>query len=512
MRDIGRMGENFFEYNCNSVGLVANGSKIDKTGWDFFVEFPLDGNSIRHLDQIKTPLSCRVQVKATDKTDKKLSIKMSNLLTLAKSHTPSFIYFIEFDKTDAPKKTYLVHFDSTLIDDILQKARNLSVKECNPKLHKKTMTIHYDKDHHKLQDTSGESLKLGIINSIGGDYDKYVTNKIKHLQETGYENGAASITFKLSSEDDLQNLIESTLGGKQKINVNEFSVTETRFGIKSPTPIVSHESGTISFGDIPPLSDGEISFHENKFSSPLTFKCKIYNSPFNFCVPKEKIQLKIEGDFFTITVGLYSGKAKYNFSFNSILMPLSKFSDAFRLMEIICSGNKTIRASTKFKKAPGISLNIKCNNDAANWKSNLSVINDILFIADEFKIPKDTVTTLDYIIEKHNDIKELVKLMQANEKDINISFVLEPYNEKINNSLIFALYTFETFILDRWIIYIVGLDGTAYKTANNRMQLTVNKKQTQKMLSLLERLNTEDYNELMEEICQLHNDKTIIIL
>ncbi len=42
MRDVGGMGENTFEAWCNSVGLAANRSQIDKTGWDYLVEFPVE--------------------------------------------------------------------------------------------------------------------------------------------------------------------------------------------------------------------------------------------------------------------------------------------------------------------------------------------------------------------------------------------------------------------------------------------------------------------------------------
>ena len=37
MRDLGLMGESTFSLWCADVGLIPNGSQIDKTGWDFFV-------------------------------------------------------------------------------------------------------------------------------------------------------------------------------------------------------------------------------------------------------------------------------------------------------------------------------------------------------------------------------------------------------------------------------------------------------------------------------------------
>lgn len=49
MRDLGLMGESTFSLWCAEVGLIPNGSQIDKTGWDFFVEFPFDSDRIKPL-------------------------------------------------------------------------------------------------------------------------------------------------------------------------------------------------------------------------------------------------------------------------------------------------------------------------------------------------------------------------------------------------------------------------------------------------------------------------------
>ena len=97
MRDLGLMGESTFSLWCAEVGLIPNGSQIDKTGWDFFVEFPFDSDlSPKKIH--KPAFECKVQVKATDKNDRKLSITLSNLRRLITAQMPAFFVFIEFDK------------------------------------------------------------------------------------------------------------------------------------------------------------------------------------------------------------------------------------------------------------------------------------------------------------------------------------------------------------------------------------------------------------------------------
>ena len=62
MRDVGRMGENTFEAWCNSIGLTANKSQVDKTGWDYLVEFPIDHDNSLPADLIPKAIECRIQV------------------------------------------------------------------------------------------------------------------------------------------------------------------------------------------------------------------------------------------------------------------------------------------------------------------------------------------------------------------------------------------------------------------------------------------------------------------
>ncbi|NJL69034.1 MAG: hypothetical protein HC894_24655 [Microcoleus sp. SM1_3_4] len=85
MRDIGRMGENIFQFWCNSVGLTANGSKVDKRGWDCFVEFPNNSSGVIPRDLVPKPIECKVQVKSTDLKKKGEDIKLSNLESLVEN-------------------------------------------------------------------------------------------------------------------------------------------------------------------------------------------------------------------------------------------------------------------------------------------------------------------------------------------------------------------------------------------------------------------------------------------
>lgn len=103
MRDLGQMGENSVQLWCSQVGLTANGSRIDKTGWDFVIEFPFQ-NFIGPARVHEAAIECKVQVKATDNRDRKWQIKLSNLRRLITAPMPAFILILEFDGKKAAQR------------------------------------------------------------------------------------------------------------------------------------------------------------------------------------------------------------------------------------------------------------------------------------------------------------------------------------------------------------------------------------------------------------------------
>lgn len=136
MRDLGGMGESFFDFWCRREGLTINPSIVDKTGWDYLVEFPFS-SSPTTMNLHKSAPECKIQVKATDSKNRKLAIKLSNLRRLATSKTPTFIVFIEFSGKNHPENIFVVHLDSRLIFNILKRVYEVEKNGDTVNLHKK---------------------------------------------------------------------------------------------------------------------------------------------------------------------------------------------------------------------------------------------------------------------------------------------------------------------------------------------------------------------------------------
>ncbi len=513
MRDLGTMGESYFKYICAHAGLSANGSEIDRTGWDFFVEFPFETLPKSNADLTPSPIECRVQIKSTDNQKRKIQITLSNLLMLAKSHTPSFIYFIEFDNKDSPQRSFLLHLDNEMIFKILKKGREVSLSPGKVKLNKRTMTINYD-DSFMLAKCDGESLKSKIIQYIGGDYSKYVLEKIKYLKEAGYENGHASMSFTVPGVESIKDLIDSSLGIQKKAIVSNVTATDTRFGLKSNTPFIEYTDGTLEFGKVEPLSLGRILFKENRHSYPLVFNCKLYNSPLNSFVKKELIKIKLEGDFFNININLFTGKADYSFQLDSLLISLHQLKDAVKLMQLLSSSNKSITLHLDFDGFPKAALNVNCNNDkTTNWKKLTYAIDSTLLLANRYNIPSDIKTSIDEIKSQYYKNEKLIGIIKAKNKDIEFNFVIE---SKIiqSGTEICAIEILRTELFDRKIIVIISLTGIVLKIDGDRYKMNVKiKKLEREFISTnIDEISTSELEEITEEIREKHQKKGIPII
>lgn len=311
MRDLGLLGENAFSSWCHQVGLIPNPSIIDKTGWDFYVQFPqVDDLSVSKLH--KSIFECKVQVKATDKRERKLAITLSNLRQLATSQMPSFYVFLEFDGKNEVQKAFILHLDNNIIYSILERIHKIEQNNKKNNLNKRTMTLKYD-ESNELELLDGQNLKENLLAYIGEDYSKYINEKAKFLETCGFEDGYGTIQFSLSGEDSIKKIIDVSLGLEEELDVENLVSIEQRFGIPSKNPEFELKTAKLKLGMLAPKK-GKIHFKEDQLSSGLTFDMKFYISPFSFQEFRKFSKFRIIGEFFDISCEPYQNKANYNFS------------------------------------------------------------------------------------------------------------------------------------------------------------------------------------------------------
>lgn len=383
MRDLGLMGESTFSLWCADVGLISNGSKVDKTGWDFFVEFPFDSGLSPH-EIHKSPRECRVQVKATDNRDRKIQITLSNLRRLITAQMPAFFVFIEFDGKESAQRAFVLHVNSQLISKVLKRLHVLEQSDEKNNLNKRKMTIHYD-ESYLLKQLNGDSLKDRLLHHIGDDVSEYIANKKSHLESTGYEDGFAQITFSTEGEDNLRSLIDVSLGIEEEVEIVKFKGVDTRFGILSNIPSLSSDGGKLAMPHLTPTALGKIKFKEDRLSSGLVFECKFYNSPFNIIVPDELKKIRVKGDFFDLIFTPHTGDSNYSFYLGEeVRLEVNKFRDAFRLLNLLGTSGKKVTAELILDGLPKFEFRVSCNNQEFEFSKELESLDSAVKIISYF--------------------------------------------------------------------------------------------------------------------------------
>lgn len=196
MRDVGRMGESAFCQWCASAGLTANSSNVDKTGWDFIVEFAFARRHENTFGSVHdAALECKVQVKSTDKRDRKLAIKLSNLKRLVTSAMPSFFVFIEFDGMEQAQRVFLVHVDQKIAYSVLARLQEAESKNESHLLHKKTLVVKYD-ESNLISEPTGLALAEAIRKHVGDDLASYINEKTASYRPWGSKTVSPKLHFR----------------------------------------------------------------------------------------------------------------------------------------------------------------------------------------------------------------------------------------------------------------------------------------------------------------------------
>jgi len=442
MRDLGLMGESTFSLWCADVGLIPNGSQIDRTGWDFFVEFPFD-SGLSPQEIHKSAFECKVQVKATDKNDRKLQITLSNLRRLITAQMPSFFVFIEFDGENFSQRAFVVHVDNKLISKVLKRLHEIEQSDKDNNFNKRKMIIHYD-DSHILDELNGDSLKSCFLNYIGNDLSEYIANKKAHLESTGYEDGFAQITFTTEGEDNLKTLIDVSLGIEKEVEIAKFKGVDTRFGILSNNPSLDSDGGKLAMPDLKPNSEGQIRFRENKLSAGLSFECKIYISPFNAIVPDELKRIRVEGEFFDLKFNPYTGAASYSFSFGEgIRLDVNKFRNAIKLLNLLSSSGKKVIAELVFEGLPKLEFRVGCNDQEFDFSKELKALDSAVKIMAEFDITDLVDISFDEISRYETQICQMEGVLNASPNLFKVEFGVDGdgYDSSKETACIFLVTT-----------------------------------------------------------------------
>jgi hypothetical protein len=210
---LGKKGEARFTEICNDAELACNPSiGMDKTGWDFVVEFPLQWDEIQSLEQSPTPISCVVQVKTIlDSTDTiRLPIRAATYMVTEPK--PVFVYVFKVDAEKNFTGAHILHVFGETLGIILKRLRAIDqtprARTSRTGAKGQTITLSVEKLGTPVPVT-GAALRKAFEENCGHDMHAYIRAKEKQKQSLGFEERSykGQFTLEPSSADELADIL-----------------------------------------------------------------------------------------------------------------------------------------------------------------------------------------------------------------------------------------------------------------------------------------------------------------
>jgi hypothetical protein len=417
-RDLGREGEGAFSGWCNNAGFSCNPSANDKYGWDFIVEFPTERSGSSPIDSLPSPIECKVQVKSTEGKSKGVQIKISALYRLVKYNNPSFVCFIEYGPGHHPEAAYLIHFDKNLIEKILKRVRELESQGKADLLHKSKMIIKYTEED-RIANLSGNGIKIKIEEFVSEGMNAYVADKNKILQSIGKPGFKLKTTF---DESEIQNLIDVSIGLKEKVNILDIKAFSSRFSIDLPDVDKNSSNGAVlSMPGLEPTCIHKIVFKDGEYTSGIEFDAHVYISPIPNQASNTFKKIRITSDISEIII-LDEKNTIVNFKFNiHENIELSFLRKQLSVIEIIINksilyyGLKTNKKTIHFGSLNTRASTIQLPNII------FTALNKVIKICEFFNVNCDEIlTNATSLVDNIKDIDKLHTLIETRSTDLNI--------------------------------------------------------------------------------------------
>lgn len=502
MRDLGDLGELHFNAWCSEVGLIANKSTKDKMGWDFIVEFPFS-NEITGLTVHQSAPKCKVQVKATDGQERKLSIGLSNLRKLAVDPLPCFYIFIEYDTTNQPVRAFLRHMDEDLIGKVLELVTTTE---------QKGYTLHYN-ESHQLSALTGESLAQKLKSYIGNLND-YTYRKKNFLENVGYDDERLKIKFDLIGKENLEELIDVHLGLKEKANISNLAAVEKRFGQLHEKTDLRAESAELSLTRLEPIAQAKMIFRKGSISNDYRFDVEAYFPQFLGDINHPLFKSRYKSSFFDLTLKHNSKSLNFRFDFGVKPFRLRDLRDHLKFISDVSSGD-TFKVLIKGDSGQEVLGSINSEGDRVDYSDNIEALNTLIRIAQLFDVGDEIDVSLEEIEYLAPSCSSIFDFFNGNAIRFRISFDVVDGKLSLDDEIV-LLGAIAYRIGDVIFYTLYSAEDKIVKSADTEREYEVNGPK----ITILDRISTNisspiSVEEIYDELSNLesnYGDKPVIIL
>lgn len=342
---------------CAADGITANQSHADRNGWDVLIEVDQDTASLTQQTLHEPVMTGTVQVKSTRSKSLKVNVTLSNLRKMATSSLPAFYLLMDYSRGQLPSRAFLIHVDEALIQRILERANIHLVAGEQNQLNKHKMTIDFSLGQELTLDGSVR-LKTELLNAIGNSQAEYTDRKQRFLKSVGFENGSHLMRFNLVGEENLQAMINATLGKWGPVELQDIQIIAQRFGVEDPKSRRHASVATLVIEPSAPSTIGMLTLRNIRTGDSVEIDATFHVSALHSVLPSHMLQIRIDCGLFDWYINSDGTEAK----FVSSLDPQAPVK-----LEDLCSFLQAIRLLTQ---PEGLSVDMDFNGRKASFKVN----------------------------------------------------------------------------------------------------------------------------------------------
>lgn len=425
-KKIGRLGESIFSSWCAAAELTSNRSlEEDRTGWDHLVEFPYIKTDLPRDKQL-SPIECRIQVKSTQRRDRKWSIKASVLKRLIDYSYPSFFLFLEFTSGSEPvvENAFLVHVDKSLIERTLKAIRRNDIQKLPNALYDLKISVNYNKKH-LLTANTGIAFRDAVLSYVkDGDVARYQKDKRNLVETIGYEENCFSLKFDASTEEIEKHLLARAIGEEgQPITVRNSVLFDNRFNLKNGSVEIERSTEAKVTIGVTVRDTCQIRIKESELSPSINFKGEFVSSADIYNIGKSKLFFRTS--LFSLELGNVDNRGNINSKCHFTLerrVPLDDIIKMFRLFHQEYVGKDLIFEVELMNENRVLTFKLGVKHE---FQDARDLADHLLVLKNFFGIDSCYLTTVDEMLQQRNRIQVLTDVLQNRVDGFKISFTEE---------------------------------------------------------------------------------------
>ena len=424
---LGTLGETKFSEWCAGAQLTANRSlEEDRTGWDHYVEFPYTKTNLPR-DKQPSPIECKVQVKATQRKDRKLAIKISVLKRLVDYSYPAFILFFEFSKGDEPivENAFLVHVDEKVIKRVLKKIRENDTLKKPKNLYEIKLSISYN-SKHQLSGNTGLAFRDKALGYISGEgMTKYQETKRHLVDSVGYEESGYKFKFNAIPKDLDRYITERAIGISESLDIKDTVLFDNRFNLKSGGVEIKRSSEAKVSITLASNGTCQLRFKASEFAPSINFVADVVPTP-QFFIGRNKLILR--ATLFSFELEFVDGLTQIDAKLHLTLDKPAELDEIIKLFKLLQPANRgeNIICEMDFQSFESvISTQCKIDNDLPDM---MPVVEALNVLKGSYEIDGKSLLLVDDLYNQEGKVIALANLIQNTTDGMQID-----YKEEMDN-------------------------------------------------------------------------------